>query len=57
MKKECAQWMPHEMSDELKRQRVTSAQEVIDIFDRAGMGRLSDIVTGDEKWLNCFYYV
>ena len=42
-------YQPHH---EQNRQRVTSAQEIIDIFDRAGRGRLSDIVTGHEKWFH-----
>ena len=48
--KVCAQWIPPQLSYEQRRQRVTFAQEMIDIFERAGMGRLSDIVHGDEKW-------
>ena len=41
----CAWWIPHQLSDAQKRQRVISAQEMIDISDRASRGRLSDIVT------------
>ena len=54
MAKVCAQWIPHQLHDEQKKQRMTSAQEIIDIFDGDCRGRLSDIVTVDEKWFNVF---
>jgi histone-lysine N-methyltransferase SETMAR len=54
LKKVCARWIPHLLSDEQKRHRVASAQEMLDIFEGADRGRLTDIVTGDEKWFNFF---
>ena len=52
MKKVYACWIPRQLSNEQKRQRVTSAQETICIFDKVGWHRLLDIVTGDDKWFN-----
>ena len=54
LKKVCAHWIPHLLSDEQKRHRVASAQEMLDIFEGADRGRLTGIVTGDEKWFNFF---
>lgn len=53
LRKVTARWVPHHLSEEQKRERVRCSQEFLRNFAQNSGQRLSDIVTGDEKW---FYY-
>ncbi|GFS24224.1 dihydroorotate dehydrogenase (quinone), mitochondrial [Elysia marginata] len=54
MKKVCAQWIPHLLTVDQKRERVRCATELLNIFERHGPKRLSNMVTGDETWFPFF---
>ena len=51
--KVCFLWIPHSLSDEQKLCRVQFSQDVSQVW-AGGNYRLSDIITGDEKWFNFF---
>lgn len=53
LRKICARWVPHMLSQEQKQERVRCSREFLEQFAGQSNRRLSDIVTGDEKW---FYY-
>ena len=53
MRKVCSRWVPHLLSDDQKRRRVECASTILSEFGPEGLKRITDIVTGDEKW---FYY-
>ncbi|CAF4420278.1 unnamed protein product, partial [Rotaria sp. Silwood2] len=50
MKKITLRWVPHQLSDEQKQERVKLCRENLAKF-RDGSGRLCDIITGDETWI------
>jgi histone-lysine N-methyltransferase SETMAR len=52
--KKCARWVPHQLSEEQKNQRVQMCQEWLAMFEPNGPKRLSDVVTGDECWISFF---
>ena len=54
LKKLCARWIPHLLTDEQKRERVRCATELLNMFEPHGPKRLTDIVTGDETWISYF---
>ena len=53
LRKICARWVPHLLSDEQKQSRVRLASKVIEKYDKCGPRRLEEIVTGDET---CIYH-
>lgn len=54
MKKVCAKWVPHLLTEDQKKQRVTCATKMLAMFEPEGPKRLTDIVTGDETYVG-FY--
>lgn len=50
LKKLCARWIPHELSDQTKKQRVDICRNNLAKL-KSGQWRLCDIVTGDESWI------
>lgn len=54
LRKICARWVPHLLTDDQKRERVRCSRYFLSEFVESGRKRLSDIVTGDEKWF--FYF-
>ena len=48
LRKICARWVPHLLTDEQKQSRVTLASQVIEKYDKCDPCRLEEIVTGDE---------
>ncbi|GFR94660.1 translational activator GCN1-like, partial [Elysia marginata] len=54
MKKVCARWIPHLLTEDQKRERVHRAMELLSMFEPHGPKRLSDILTGDETWFPFF---
>nr|CAP20055.1 transposase [Portunus trituberculatus] len=53
MRKVCSRWVPHLLSDDEKMRRVQCASAILTEFGPDGHKRITDIVTGDEKW---FYF-
>ena len=51
LKKLCARWIPHELTEQNKKQRVRICRDNLDKL-KSGQWRLCDIVTGDETWIH-----
>ena len=51
LRKISARWVPHVLTPEQKKNRVSCARQLLDIFGPNGPKRISDIVTGDETWI------
>ena len=54
LRKICAHWVPHLLTDEQKQSRVRLASQVIEKYDKCDPRRLEEIVTGDETWIYHF---
>ena len=50
LKKLCARWIHHELTEQNKKQRVSICRDNLDKL-KSGQWRLCDIVTGDETWI------
>ena len=50
LRKVTSRWVPHQLTAEQKKERVTLCRENLAEF-RAGSWRLCDIITGDETWI------
>ena len=54
LRKICARWGPHLLTDKQKQSRVRLATQVIEKYDKCDPRRLEEIVTGDETWIYHF---
>ena len=54
LRKICACWVPHLLTDEQKHSRVRLASQVTEKYDKCDPRRLEEIVTGDETWIYHF---
>ena len=54
LRKICARWVPHLLTDEQKQSRVRLASQVIEKYDKCDPRRWEEIVTGDETWIYHF---
>ena len=54
LRKICARWVPHLLTDELKQSWVRLASQVIEKYDKCESRRLEEVVTGDETWIYHF---
>ena len=54
LRKICARWVPHLLTDEQKQSRVRLASQVIEKYDKCDPCHLEKIVTGDETWIYHF---
>ena len=54
LRKICARWVPHLLTDEQKQSRVRLASQVIENMINVTHVRLEKIVTGDETWIYHF---
>ena len=54
LRKICACWVPHLLTDEQKQSRVRLASQVVEKYDKCDPRRLEEIVTGDEAWIYHF---
>ena len=54
LRKICARWVPHFLTDEQKQSQVRLASQVIEKYDKCDPRRLEEIVTGDETWIYHF---
>lgn len=50
--KVCAKWVPRQLTDDMKRQRVEASTELLELHDQGGPSFLKRIVTGDETWVH-----
>lgn len=54
MRKLCARWIPHVLTDAQKRARVEFCRFFINRYENASKQRLAEVITGDETWLYHF---
>ena len=54
LRKICARWVPHLLTDEQKQSRVRPVSQVIEKYDKCDSCHLEEIVTGDETWIYHF---
>ena len=54
LRKICARWVPHLLTNEQEQSRVRLASQVIEKYDKCDLRRLEEIVTGDETWIYHF---
>jgi histone-lysine N-methyltransferase SETMAR len=54
MRKVCARWIPHLLTEAQKKTRVQKSKELLAQYGPGGKNRLTDIVTGDECWIHYF---
>ena len=54
LRKICARWVLHLLTDEQKQSRVRLASQVIEKYDKRDPCCLEEIVTGDETWIYHF---
>ena len=51
LKKVCARWVPHILTEDQKRQRVLCARKLIQLLEPNGHKRREDVIAGDETWI------
>lgn len=51
LRKISARWVPHVLTPEQKKNRVSCARQLLDLFEPNGPKRITDVVTGDETWI------
>ena len=56
LRKICARWVPHLLTDEQKQSWVRLASQVIEKYDKCDPCHLEEIVTGDETWIYHFQF-
>ena len=54
LRKICARWVPHLLTDEQKQSRVRLAWRVTEKYDKFDPRHLEEIATGDETWIYHF---
>ena len=54
LRKICARWVPHLLTDEQKQSRVRLGLQVIEKYDKCDPCCLEEIVTGAETWIYYF---
>ena len=54
LRKICASWVPHCLTDGQKQGRVRLELQVIEKYDKCDQRRLEEMVTGDETWIYHF---
>jgi [histone H3]-lysine36 N-dimethyltransferase SETMAR len=54
VRKLCSRWVPHELTEDQMKQRVSWCQEMLQKFASGTSKQLYDVVTGDETWIYQF---
>ena len=54
MRRSCARWIPHLLTNEQKRARVQSAKMLLKQFPNYNAQSFANVVTGDETWVHFF---
>lgn len=54
VRKLCARWIPHNLTEAQKLRRVDWCREMIQKFNGGDSNAVFDILTGDESWIYCY---
>jgi [histone H3]-lysine36 N-dimethyltransferase SETMAR len=54
VRKLCARWIPHNLTEAQKKARVKWSKEMLKKYDHGRFKAVYDIVTGDESWIYCY---
>ena len=54
LRKVCARWVPHLLTEEQKTQRLKCARELLKIYKGCNSRVISNLLTGDETWVHMF---
>ncbi|KAJ0171150.1 hypothetical protein K1T71_013349 [Dendrolimus kikuchii] len=54
VRKLCARWIPHYLTEAQKLRRVDWCREMIQRFNGGDSKAVFDILTGDESWIYCY---
>ena len=54
LRKVCARWVPHLLTEEQKTQHFKCAQELLKTYKGCNSRVISNFLTGDETWLHMF---
>ena len=54
LRKVCARWVPHLLTEELKTQRLKCARELLKTYKGCNSRVISNLLTGDETWVHMF---
>ena len=54
LRKVCAGWVPHLLTEEQKTQRLKCARELLKTYKGCNSQVISDLLTGDETWVHMF---
>ena len=54
LRKVCARWVPHLLTEEQKTQRLKCARELLKTYKGCNSRVTSDLLTGDETWVHMF---
>ena len=54
LRKVCARWVPHLLTEEQKTQRLKYAREFLKTFKGCNCLVISNLLTGDENWVHMF---
>ena len=54
VRKVCARWVPHLLTEEQKTQRLICARELLKTYKGCNSWVISNLLTGDETWLHMF---
>ncbi|XP_052753346.1 histone-lysine N-methyltransferase SETMAR-like [Galleria mellonella] len=54
VRKLCARWIPHNLTEAQKLRRVDWCNEMHERFNEGNSNSVFDIVTGDESWIYCY---
>ena len=54
LRKVCASWLPHLLTEEQKTQRLKCAREILKTYKGCNSRLISNLLTGDETWVHIF---
>ena len=54
LRKVCARWLPHLLTEEQKTQRLKCARELLKTYKGCNSRVISNFLTGDETWMHMF---
>lgn len=54
VRKLCARWIPHKLTDAQKKARVDWCRKILDKFNQGASNLVYNIVTGDESWIYAY---
>ncbi|XP_060603854.1 histone-lysine N-methyltransferase SETMAR-like [Ruditapes philippinarum] len=54
LRKVCARWVPHLLTEDQKKERVRLAKETLKKFKNLNSRKINELITGDETWIYYF---